>query len=167
MHYNQRVSRFTTFGALLLFLAMSATSVQKAVAKEFDLTGTWEGYAVCEELKGGHFTFDTFPDPLSISHRGDRIRISAFGILYEGVTQTIHGSQLRGEALVKACGGIPETETVRIRQVVTNQQGLDELVADTVFGSDDFFPGQRTFGTCKWFYRRTSSDDPLVRSCRH
>lgn len=125
---------------------------------------TWEGYAVCEELKDGKFTHDTFPDPLEISHSGDKIRISGFGILYEGMTQSISG-QLGGEALVSACGGIPETETVRIRQVNTRGAEQGEFVADTVYGSDDFFPGQRAFGTCKWFYRRVSTEDPQVPSC--
>ncbi len=96
MHFNQKIFRFSTLG--VLFFAISATGAQEAVAKRFNLTGTWKGYAVCEELKGGHFTFDAFPEPLSISHRADRIRISTFGVLYEGVTQTIPKSQLRGEA---------------------------------------------------------------------
>ena len=97
---------------------------------------------------------------------GDKLRIRGFGILYEGVTQSIGRGQLDGEALLSACGGIPETETVRLRQVVTKRNGWGKFVADTVFGSDDFFPGQRAFGTCKWFYERVSRNDPDVPSCK-
>jgi hypothetical protein len=164
MHNNsQHVAVSTLLG--VFFLIVGGLSSHQAMAGSFDLTGTREGFAVCEELKDGKFTHDIFPDPLEISHSGDNIRISGFGILYEGVTQSILQGQLDGEALVSACGGIPETETVRIKQIITKGNGQGEFVADTVFGSDYFFPGQRTFGTCKWFYRRVSTGDPQVPSC--
>ncbi len=163
MHPSQHVAVSPLLA--VSFLIVGGLCPHRAVAESFDLTGTWEGFAVCEELKDGKFTHETFPDPLEISHRGEKIRIRGFGILYEGVTQSIRRGQLDGEALVSACGGIPETETVRLKQIITKANGQGELVADTVFGSDDFFPGQRAFGTCQWFYNRVSKDDPHVPSC--
>ena len=163
MNFSQRASASSLLAAS--FLMAACLCPHQALAAPFDLTGTWKGFAVCEELKDGKFTHETFPSPLEISHMGDTIRIRGFGILYEGVTQSIGQGQLDGEALLSACGGIPETETVRLRQVVTKRNGWGKFVADTVFGSDDFFPGQRAFGTCQWFYERVSGDDPDVPSC--
>lgn len=119
-------------------------------ADSLNMTGTWEGFAVCDELKGGEFTHDLFPDSLEISQDGDTVRISGFGILYEGKVQEITGSgnSIQGEAVVGACGGIEETETVRIQRIIT-QGSEGSFDAATIFESDEFFPGLRTFGTCR------------------
>lgn len=136
-------------------------------AGSLNMTGTWEGFTVCDELKGGEFTYDSFPEPeLKISQDGDTVRMSAFGILYEGKVQEITGagSSIQGEAVVGACGGIEETETVRIQRIIT--KGTEgSFDATSIYESDEFFPGLRTFGTCKWYYKRVSTDDPMVPAC--
>jgi len=133
-------------------------------AGALNMTGTWEGFTACDELKGGEFTHDSFPELLEISQDGDTVRMSGFGILYEGKVQEITGSSIQGEAVLGACGGIEETETVRIQRIVT-QGDEGSFDATSVYESDEFFPGLRTFGTCKWHYNRVSTDDPNVPAC--
>lgn len=114
----------------------------------------------------GEFTHDSFLEPeLKISQDGDTVRMEGFGILYEGKVQEIAaGNSMQGEAVLGACGGIEETETVRIQRIVT--QGDDgSFDATSVYESDEFFPGLRTFGTCKWYYKRVSTVDPMVQAC--
>ena len=133
-------------------------------AGSLNMTGTWEGFTACDELKGGEFTHDSFPELLKISQDGDMVRMEGFGILYEGKVQEITGSSIQGEAVLGACGGTPETETVRIQRIIT--KGTEgSFDATSVYESDDFFPGLRTFGTCKWHYKRVSTDDPMVSPC--
>jgi hypothetical protein len=55
-----------------------------AQANSLNLTGTWEGQAVCDELIDGKYTFDIFPDLLEITQDGDIVHVAAFGVLYEG-----------------------------------------------------------------------------------
>ena len=92
-------------------------------AGSLNMTGTWEGFTACDELKGGEFTHDSFPELLEISQDGDTVRMSGFGILYEGKVQEITGSSIQGEAVLGACGGIEETETVRIQRIITQGSG--------------------------------------------
>ena len=133
-------------------------------AGSLNMTGTWEGFTVCDELKDGVFTYDSFPEPeLQISQDGDTLRMSAFGIFYEGKVQEITGSSIQAEAVVSACGGTPETETVRLRITIKGNEG--SLDAASIYESDEFFPGLRTFGTCKWHYKRVSTNDPMVLPC--
>jgi hypothetical protein len=136
-----------------------------AVAGSLDLTGTWEGQAVCDELIDGEYTLHVFPDPLEITQVGDRVRVSGFGVLYEGTIQRLKGGPNDGEAMIHACGGVPENEVVRIQHIVTKGNDEGRLDANTHYESDFFFPGQRAYGTCKWNYNRVSSKDPEVLAC--
>jgi len=133
-------------------------------AGSLNMTGTWEGFTACDELKGGVFTHDKFDEHLKISQVGDTVRMSGFGILYEGKVQEIKGSSIQGEAVLGACGGIEETETVRIQRIIT-KGSEGSFDATSIYESDEFFPGLRTFGTCKWQYKRVSTDDPMVPAC--
>lgn len=134
-------------------------------AGSLNMTGTWKGFTACDELKGGEFTHDKFDELLKISQDGDTVRMEGFGILYEGKVQEIAaGGSMQGEAVLGACGGIEETETVRIQRIVT-QGDEGSFDATSIYESDEFFPGIRTFGTCKWHYKRVSTDDPEVEAC--
>ena len=109
----------------------------------------WKNVTACDELKGGEFTHDKFDELLKISQDGDTVRMEGFGILYEGKVQEIAaGGSMQGEAVLGACGGIEETETVRIQRIVT-QGDEGSFDATSIYESDEFFPGIRTFCTCK------------------
>ncbi len=152
------------FSLLVLVLALFVVA-QTPAAAPLDLTGKWEGQAVCDELIDGEYTLHVFPDPLEITQEGDRVRVSGFGVLYEGTVQHLKGGPNDGEAMIHACGGIPENEVVRIQHIVTKANGEGRLDANTHYESDFFFPGSRAYGTCKWNYTRVSRKDPEVPAC--
>ncbi len=151
------------FSLRVLVLALFVGPAAVAAAP-LDLTGNWEGQAVCDELIDGEYTLHVFPDPLEITQEGDRVRVSGFGVLYEGTVQHLKGPN-GGEAMIHACGGIPENEVVRIQHIVTKRNGEGRLDANTHYESDSFFPGSRAYGTCKWNYTRVSRKDPEVPAC--
>jgi hypothetical protein len=64
---TMKIVIFTTV-AILGFLAGRI-----AQATSLNLTGTWEGQAVCDELIDGKYTFDIFPDPMKIIQDRDII----------------------------------------------------------------------------------------------
>src|SRR5918999_997412 len=136
-----------------------------AQANSLNLTGTWEGQAVCDELIDGKYTFDIFPDPLEITQSDDIVHVAAFGVFYEGTVQQLEGGPNDGEAVIHACGGTPENEVVRIQHIEAKPNGEGKLDAITLFESDFFFPGSRAYGTCKWTYNRVSDKDPQVSAC--
>ncbi len=152
---------------LVLVIALFAgpAVVQTSAATPLDLTGNWEGQADCDELIDGEYTLHVFPNPLKITQEGDRVRVSGFGVLYEGTVQQLKGGPNDGEAMIHACGGIPENEVVRIQHIVTKGNGKGRLDANTHYESDSFFPGSRAYGTCKWNYTRVSRKDPKVSAC--
>ncbi len=149
---------------LRVTIVMLLATVPVAAAP-LDLTGTWEGQAVCDELIDGEYTLHVFPDPLEITQKGDRVFVSGFGVLYQGTVQRLSGGPNDGEAMIHACGGIPENEVVRIGHIVTKGNGEGRLDANTHYESDFFFPGSRAYGTCKWNYTRVSAKDPEVPAC--
>jgi hypothetical protein len=136
-----------------------------AQANSLDLTGTWEGQQVCDELIDGKYTFDIFTDPLKITQDGDIVHVAALGVLYEGTVQQFKGGPNDGEAVIHACGGTPENEVVRIQHIETKPNGEGKLDANSLVESDFFFPGSRAYGTCKWTYTRVSDKDPQVPAC--
>jgi hypothetical protein len=102
-----------------------------AQASSFNLTGTWEGQAVCDELIDGKYTFDVFRDPLKIIQDGDIVHVAAFGVIYEGTVQQLKRGPNDGEAVIHTCGGTPENEVVRIQHIDAKPNGEGKLDAIT------------------------------------
>jgi hypothetical protein len=142
---------------------------------EVDLTGTWQGAQICDELIGGKFVnFVTVDSPLLVVQDGDRLRFVVIGdledvpddLVYEGVIQTVDGSD-QFEALAGICGGdYKAEELVRLRRIETSADG-GRFDADSIFFTDDFpsFEGILDFDTCKWAYERVSTERPDVPKC--
>jgi len=128
---------------------------------EVDLTGTWEGTQVCDELIGGEFAnFVVIDNSLLIVQAGDRFRFLyieqsqeevAADLVYEGVIQQVEGSD-HSEAMAGICGGDYEAEEiVRLRRIETSADG-GRFDAESIFFTDDYPPaeGVLDFLTCKW-----------------
>jgi hypothetical protein len=143
---------------------------------EIDLTGTWQGTQMCEELiEGEPSNFVFFDNPLLAVQDGNRFRFLVVGLspdevtddlLYEGVVQQVEGGA-HAEAMAGICGGDYEAqELVRLRRIETSADG-GRFDADSVFFTDDYpaFKGAFDFATCKWGYERVSTDPPPVPSC--
>jgi hypothetical protein len=135
-----------------------------------DLTGTWVGTQVCEELIGGEYVnFVAARDRVLVIQEGDRLRFSNLRLVYEGVIQEVQGSD-HFEAIASICGGDYEAqEIIRLRRIFTSggERGKGHFDADSIFFTDDF-PGAEgvlDFDTCKWLYDRVSQEPPDVPEC--
>jgi hypothetical protein len=143
---------------------------------EVDLTGTWQGAQVCDELDGGEFTpFVVVDSRLLVVQDGDRFRFLSVGdveeladdLVSEGVIQTVEGDD-HFEAMAGICGGDYKAEgIVRLRRIETSETA-GRFDADSIFFTDDFpsAEGVRDFDTCKWAYERVSTDRPDVPECQ-
>ena len=112
---------------------------------------------------------------LLVVQDGDRFRFLYIGdeeeladdLVYEGVIQTVEGSD-HFEALAGICGGdYKAEEIVRLRRIETSETA-GRFDADSIFFTDDFplSEGVRDFETCKWAYERVSTERPDVPKCQ-
>ena len=152
------------------------SSVLAQDGSEIDLTGTWEGSQICDDLLGGEFDdFVIVDNPLLVVQDGDRFRFVYIGepeeeiaddLVYESVIQTVEGSD-QFEAMAGICGGdYKAEEIVRLRRIEISETAA-RFDADSIFFTDDFpsFRGFSTSETCKWAYQRVSTERPDVPKC--
>ena len=155
----------------------SGSSALAQDGPEVDLTGTWEGAQICDDLTGGELSnFVIVDNPLLVVQDGDTFRFVYVGhpeeevaddLVYEGVIQPVEGSD-HFEALAGVCGGdYKAEEIVRLRRIEISETAA-RFDADSIFFSDDFpsFRGDRIFETCKWAYERVSTEPPDVPECQ-
>jgi hypothetical protein len=143
---------------------------------EVDLTGTWEGAQICEDLIGGEFAhFVVVDNTLLVIQEGDKFRFVYIGdqeeiaddLVYEGVIQSVEGSD-HFEALAGMCGGdYKAEEMVRLRRIEVLEDPA-RFDADSIFFTDDFpsAEGVLDFETCKWAYERVSTEPLDVPECQ-
>ena len=116
-----------------------------AGGSDSNLTGTWEGLQVCDDVYGGvpqNFVTD---DRVEITQQGDHLRLrrvtrdGAHALIYEGPVMSLQGSTRR-EAMVSACGGTYEaSEMLRLRRVRADADGSGMFDAQDT----DSIPGRR------------------------
>ena len=140
-----------------------------------DLTGTWEGTVVCDELLGGEYlNFIDSEAFIEIVQQDNTFRMAyrtptAEGqdLLYEGVIQEVEGS-IYSEAIASICGGDYEAqEIIRLQRIFTGEEGAGRFDAESIFFSDDFpgFERDLDFLSCKYAYERVSTERPRVPRC--
>ena len=171
----RRTSKAFAFSSMLGSLAFGSGALAQD-GSGVDLTGTWEGAQICEELIGGEFSnFVVVDNPLLVVQDGDTFRFLYVGdeeaiaddLLYEGVIQNVEGSD-HFEALAGICGGdYKAEEIVRLRRIETSADS-GRFDADSIFFTDDFpsAEGVLDFDTCKWAYERVSTEPPDVPECQ-
>jgi hypothetical protein len=172
----RRTSQAFALSSMLGSLALGSSALAED-GSEVDLTGTWEGEQICEELIGGEFVNTVIIDnPLLVVQDGDTFRFLFLGapeeevaddLLYEGVVQNVAGSD-HFEALAGVCGGdYKAEEMVRLRRIKISATAAT-FDADSIFFTDDFpsFRGTLDFATCKWAYERVSTEPPDVPECQ-
>jgi hypothetical protein len=170
------ISRAAALTTMLGFLASGSGPLAQDGA-EIDLTGTWEGTQICDELIGGEFVNTVIADnPLLIVQDGDTLRFLYIGepeeeiaddLLYEGVLQSVDGSD-HFEALVGVCGGdYKAEEIVRLRRIESSETAA-RFDADFIFFTGGFpaAEGVLDFATCRWAYERVSTEPPDVPECQ-
>ena len=170
-----RTSRVLALSSMLGSLAFASSALAQG-GSDIDLTGTWKGAQICEELIGGEFgNFVVVDNPLLVVQDGDTFRFLYVGdeeeladdLVYEGVIQNVEGSE-HSEALAGVCGGdYKAEEIVRLRRIDISGD-VARFDADSIFFTDDFpsFRGTLDFDTCKWAYERVSTERPDVPECQ-
>ena len=156
---------------------LSGSSALAQDGPEVDLTGTWEGAQICDELIGGEFSnFVIIDNPLLVVQDGDTFRFLYLGdprrrlptiSSMRASFKTVEGSD-HFEALAGVCGGdYKAEEMVRLRRIKTSETAAT-FDADLIFFTDDFpsFRGALDFATCKWAYERVSTEPPDVPECQ-
>ena len=168
-------SRALALSSMLGCLAFGSGALAED-GSEVDLTGTWEGAQICDELIEGEFTdFVVVDNVLLVVQDDDTFRFLFIGdeesiaddLVYEGVIQTVEDSD-HFEALAGVCGGdYKAEELVRLRRIETSADG-SRFDADSIFFTDDFplADGVLEFDTCKWAYTRVSTERPDVPECQ-
>lgn len=171
----RRASKVLVLGSMLGPLAFGSGALAED-GSEVDLTGTWQGTQICDELIGGEFhNFVAVDSPLLVVQDGDRFRFLVVGdeeeiaddLVYQGVIQTVEGDD-HFEAMAGICGGdYKAEEIVRLRRIETSDTA-GHFDADSIFFTDDFplFDGVPDFETCKWAYERVSTERPDVPECQ-
>ena len=172
----RRTSQAFALGSMLGSLILGSSALAQD-GPEVDLTGTWEGAQICDDLTGGELSnFVIVDNPLLVVQDGDTFRFVYVGhpeeevaddLVYEGVIQPVEGSD-HFEALAGVCGGdYKAEELVRLRRIEISETAA-RFDADSIFFSDDFpsFRGDRIFETCKWAYERISTEPPDVPECQ-
>jgi hypothetical protein len=143
---------------------------------EVDLTGTWEGAQICEDLIGGAFNnFVVVDNTLLVIQDRDKFRFVYIGdqediaddLVYEGVIQNVEGSD-HFEALAGMCGGDYKAEEIVWLRRIEVLEDAARFDADSIFFTDDFplAEGDLDFETCKWAYERVSTEPPDVPECQ-
>jgi hypothetical protein len=154
-------ARALALGSMLGTMAFGSGALAQN-GSQVDLTGTWEGAQIWDDLIGGEFAdFVVVDNLLLVVQDGDRFRFVFIGdqediaddLVYEGVIQTVEGSE-HFEALAGICGGdYKAEELVRLRRIATSADG-GRFDAESIFFTDDFplAEGVLDFQTCKWAY---------------
>jgi hypothetical protein len=167
----RRTAKAFTLSSMLGSLAFGSGALAQD-GSEVDLTGTWEGVQVCDDLIEGEFANFVADDRVEITQDGSRLRLRRVAnesrLIYEGSLARIVGAA-HVEALVSICDGTyVAQEMVRLRRVLTKEDGSGTFDAESLYESTDApgFEEIEIFGTCKWAYERVSIEDPNVPACR-
>ncbi len=157
-------------GAVLL-----GAAVLPATAADFTLTGTYEGFFVCDDVTGGQGGAFGRAMTMEVVQSGDRIdmrntvAVDASGpeshSLYRGLVAADADGSVSG--YVEACGGtFPHKELVRIFPASPSRAPFS-FAADTVFVSEAV-PGvgdKLVVESCKWALTRVSTETPRFEAC--
>jgi len=156
--------------------AIVLAAVAPATAADFSLTGTYDGFFVCDHIAGGAGGGFGRAMTMEIVQTGDRIALRntvkvdpaapESHTLYRGRVVAGAGGSISGYAEV--CGGsFPHKELVRIFPASPSRDPFS-FAADTVFVSEAV-PGagdKLVVESCKWALARVSTEVPEFDACR-
>jgi hypothetical protein len=162
-----------TIGAFAAAIALSAAAM---AAERFDLTGSYEGFVVCDNVTGGIASTFGRPMTFAIVQTGDRI--DARNTVEVDPSQDASHTVFRGWAIASAAGdwvsgylevcdsSFPHDEMIRIFPASTTAETFS-FAADTVFAAEAV-PGMGenlVVESCKWSLARTSIELPSFEPC--
>lgn len=157
--FTFRVS--SVLSAIVLF-SLSATH-----AAAVDMTGTWEGQAVCKGFFNGTKVKDTFGAPVTITQTGSDLNMEFLGVRYNGEIIDDAADPNKGQGSFVACSTAAEpladyNETGHITVQITSKKST--FKATSVF-TTAVNGSIVTVETCKWKFTRTDTVDPGVPAC--
>lgn len=161
MRTFQRVVRNTVFA--LTGLAMSTTSVLAV-----DLTGTWDGKAVCNGFFAGEKFKATFPGTVLISQAGADLNLDFLGYRYNGgIIDDAKQSDKKGEGSFVFCDTTAEplgdyNETGHLKVQITPKKSTFKATSVFTVASSGVIVD---VATCKWTFTRTDTANPGVPEC--
>jgi hypothetical protein len=160
---------------LAIDAALLASAVAPALADDFTLTGTYQGFVVCDDVTGGEGGAFGRAMTMDVVQTGDAIAMRntvavdpagpASHTLYRGRVAQDAAGAVSGYA--EACGGtFPHKELVRIAPASPSRAPFN-FAADTIFVSDAVpgVGGKLVAETCKWALTRVSTETPEVEVC--
>src|SRR5262245_15254115 len=140
----RRTSKVLSLCSMLGSLAFGSSALATD-GSEVDLTGTWQGVKICDQLNGGEFrNFVQVDDVLHIIQDGDTFKLVDLGtqpeipddLVYEGVIQNVEGSN-NSEAFAVICSGDYKAQaTLRLRRIEISETGA-HFDAESVFFTED------------------------------
>ena len=170
-------SRALALGSMLGSVAFGSGALAED-GSEVDLTGTWEGAQICDDLIEGEFAnFVDDDHRLLIVQDGDTFRLLytakpegeiADDLVYEGIIQTVEGSD-HFEALGRHLWWRLRSPGDRPAAADRNLGSRGPLRCRTRSSSpmtSRRSEGDRIFETCKWAYERVSTEPPDVPECQ-
>jgi hypothetical protein len=149
-------------GAVVL-LGLSATH-----AAAVDMTGTWEGEAVCKGFFAGEKFKETFSGNVLITQSGTDLNLDFVGFLYNGgIINDAKNPDKKGQGSIVFCGTTAEplgdyNEIGHLTvQIGANKSTFKATSVFTVASSGEIVD----VATCKWKFTRTNTADPGVPGC--
>lgn len=147
----------------VVLLGMTATPTLAV-----DLTGTWDGQAVCSGFFAGAKVKDTFSGLLTITQTGSDLNMEFLGTRYNGgIIDDSTNPTKKGQGSFVACSARAEpladyNEQGHITVVTNGDKGTFKAtsVFTTAVGGTIV-----TVETCKYTFKRTSIVDPAVPAC--
>jgi hypothetical protein len=164
------MSRIKGLFVIAVVLALSTISGSRAWGA--DLTGIWLGEQNCDSFDGQKFNLPFKNDVMVISQSGQEMNLAAlffdntFHLLYQGhVIDDDKEGDRKAQAAFTECETTPSSdyqETGRATKVELKKKGDGEFEATSIYFQT---PDGPSTGTCKWKYKRASTEDVGVPSC--
>jgi hypothetical protein len=148
----------TAFALNVLIVGVTAGAV--------DITGTWQGKEKCKCFNNvdGKLTQRFQDNEMSITQSGTDLNMLAFGTLFNGNVINDPTKDNRGEASFIACDSNPKDNAsfgeIGRAKLRTKENGEGKFKVESLWNSS-----QTQICTCKWNFKRVSTDDPLVAAC--
>jgi hypothetical protein len=150
--------------ALALFVALGIVSpfVRPMGAEAVDLTGTWNGKAICKGLFAGNKTSDTFAGHLFITQTGPDLNMNFLGVLYNGAFQEDNTAPTRnGQGTFVACSTTTDYSAYSEIASFTAKLNPNLDTASTFKATSVYYTGADNFQTCRWTFKRIDTTNPL------
>lgn len=160
-----RIGRFLSRNMITAAVFLGASTTP---ALAVDLTGTWEGKAVCTGFFNGAKFKETFPGNVLITQSGGDLNMEFLGVRYNGgILNDAKQPDKKGEGAFVACSTVAQplgdyNETGHLKVQLTLNKSTFKATSVFMVGS---LGSLVDVATCKWTFARTDTANPGVPEC--